>query len=106
MGKRVAGSILGNSRGLPSSVTTLVGIHHADSVSNLDVAFGMLQGCVIPRDAQAVEGLTEDLTDEIAQALFSVSFTVALHSIPRWLGIHTCNIFNTALAGWCPSSCC
>lgn len=48
-------------------------IHHADSVSNLGTAFGMLHGCILPRDAKAVQGLTEDITAEIAQALFTVS---------------------------------
>ncbi|KAI8550659.1 hypothetical protein RHMOL_Rhmol06G0124600 [Rhododendron molle] len=31
----------------------------------------MLQGCILPRDVQVVEGLTENLTAEIAQSLFT-----------------------------------
>ncbi|KAI8549134.1 hypothetical protein RHMOL_Rhmol06G0002900 [Rhododendron molle] len=46
-------------------------ITHADTIKNLGVAYGMLQGCILPRDAQAVDGVTEDLTGEIAQALFT-----------------------------------
>ncbi|KAI8567496.1 hypothetical protein RHMOL_Rhmol02G0126900 [Rhododendron molle] len=46
-------------------------IHHADSICNLSVAFGMLWGCIFPWDAKAVQGLTEDITGEIAQALFT-----------------------------------
>ncbi|XP_058191440.1 uncharacterized protein LOC131308517 [Rhododendron vialii] len=31
----------------------------------------MLQGSILPRDARAITGLTEDITAEIAQALFN-----------------------------------
>ncbi|KAI8563842.1 hypothetical protein RHMOL_Rhmol03G0140700 [Rhododendron molle] len=33
----------------------------------------MLWGCILPRDAKAIQGLIEDITGEIAQALFIVS---------------------------------
>ncbi|KAI8549136.1 hypothetical protein RHMOL_Rhmol06G0003100 [Rhododendron molle] len=42
-------------------------ISHADSVKNLSLAYGMLQGYILPRDAQAIDGLTEDLTTEIPE---------------------------------------
>lgn len=49
-------------------------IHHADSAStNIGTAFGLLQSCILPRDARVVKGCTEDLNGEIAQALLSVS---------------------------------
>jgi hypothetical protein len=48
-------------------------IHHADSAANIGVAFGLLRSAILPRDAAKVEGVTEDLTGEIAQALLKVS---------------------------------
>lgn len=67
-------------------------IHHVDSVKNLGVAFGMLRGSILPKDAQVVQGLTEDITTEIAQALFTVSwYCFALCSF--WFGcLHLVNL--------------
>lgn len=49
-------------------------IHHTDSASsNIGTTFRVLRSCILPRDARAVKGCTEDLTGEIAQTLLNVS---------------------------------
>jgi hypothetical protein len=54
-------------------------IHHADSAANnIGTAFGLLRSVILPKDAAKVEGVTEDLTGEIAQALLNVSLYLLL----------------------------
>lgn len=49
-------------------------IHHADcAAANIGTAYGLLRSAILPKDAAKVNGVTEDLTGEIAQALLSVS---------------------------------
>ncbi|KAI8542848.1 hypothetical protein RHMOL_Rhmol08G0171500 [Rhododendron molle] len=48
-------------------------IHHADSAfHNIGIAFGVLQSCILSRDARVVKGCTEDLVGEIAQSLLNI----------------------------------
>lgn len=61
----------------------------ADSAAtNIGTAYGLLQSAILPRDARAVKGLTEDLCGEAAQALLAVSCCYFVVYISR-LSVYT-----------------